>query len=101
MPFVEPGLLSWLASARGPLAVPSVGGRLQPFPGRYESSLAGTLEAAAAEGLALRGALASMRPRLIDERELASFGDPARLCFNVNTPADLKRAERMLGPAGR
>ena len=51
--------------------------------------------------LALCDALASMRPRLIHERELASFGDASRLCFNVNTPADLKRAERMLEPAGR
>lgn len=27
--------------------------------------------------------------------EIARFGDPARLFFNVNTPADLERAERL------
>ena len=101
MPFVEPALLAWLASAREPLAVPSVEGRLQPFPGRYECSLVSTLEEAVAEGRALRGALASMRPRLVREPELARYGDPLRLCFNVNTAADLQRAEQMLELAGR
>lgn len=101
MPFVEPALLAWLAAAREPLVVPTVDGRLQPFPGRYECSLAGTLEGAVAKGRALRGAIASMRPQLIREPELARFGDPMRLCFNVNTAADLQRAEQILEPAGR
>ena len=33
-------------------------------------------------------------PYLLDDSELARFGDPARAFFNVNTPADLRAAAR-------
>jgi molybdopterin-guanine dinucleotide biosynthesis protein A len=96
MPFLSPALLSWLASTADPLVVPALDGRPQPFPGRYGRPLLPALEAAVAEGGALRATLSSAAPRTISADELARFGDPARLCFNVNTPADLRRAERML-----
>jgi molybdopterin-guanine dinucleotide biosynthesis protein A len=35
----------------------------------------------------------------VAEAEVRSFGDPARLFFNVNTPADLETAERMTADA--
>ena len=35
----------------------------------------------------------------VADAELRSFGDPARLFFNVNTPADLETAERMAADA--
>ncbi len=37
---------------------------------------------------------------IVPEAEIARFGDPERLLFNVNTPADLARAEELLGTAG-
>jgi len=97
MPFLSPVLLAWLASADDPLVVPALDGHPQPFPGRYAGSLLPALEAAVDDGRALRATLDSASPRLIAEPELARFGDPERLCFNVNTPADLRRAERLLG----
>jgi molybdenum cofactor guanylyltransferase len=96
MPFLSPALLAWLASAADPLVVPALDGRPQPFPGRYASSHLPALEAAVADGRALHATLNSAEPRAISAAELARFGDPTRLCFNVNTPADLRRAERML-----
>jgi len=32
----------------------------------------------------------------INEPKLRRYGDPERIVFNVNTPADLARAEKML-----
>jgi molybdopterin-guanine dinucleotide biosynthesis protein A len=94
MPFVDAGLLAWLGSAPEPLVVPSVGNRLQPFPARYGSALLPALEEALAEARALIPTLESLQPRVVAEAELARFGDPRRLCFNVNTLADLERATR-------
>lgn len=96
MPFAAPSLLAWLASAPEPLVVPSLGERLQPLPARYDAALLPALEEALAERRALQPTLESLRPRTIAEAELARFGDPQRLCFNVNTPADLERAARLL-----
>jgi hypothetical protein len=48
----------------------------------------------------MREAVASLQPRIIRESELERFGRPQTLLFNVNDPADLAAAERMLAPAG-
>jgi molybdopterin-guanine dinucleotide biosynthesis protein A len=96
MPFTGAGLLAWLGSAPEPLVVPSVGGRLQPLLARYDSSLLPALEEALAEGLPLQRTVEALRPRIVVEPELARFGDPRRLCFNLNTPADVEEAERLL-----
>jgi GTP:adenosylcobinamide-phosphate guanylyltransferase len=40
--------------------------------------------------------VASLDPYVLEEEELAAFGDPERLLFNVNTPADLARAEELV-----
>jgi molybdenum cofactor guanylyltransferase len=100
MPFVSPALLAWLASMPESVVVPSVGGRLHPFPGRYEGSARPALEETLRTGTAMHAALAAIRPQPASEADLARFGDPPRLCFNVNSPADLRRAERMLEPTG-
>ncbi|HEX6228449.1 MAG TPA: NTP transferase domain-containing protein [Solirubrobacterales bacterium] len=96
MPFVSSPLLTWLGSAREPLIFPSMDGHLQPLPGRYERGLLPALERALAAEASLQSAIESLRPRLVGNEELARFGEPCRLCFNVNTPADLEAAERML-----
>lgn len=96
MPFADAALLAWLASIPEPLAIASLDGQLQPLLARYDGTLLPALEAALEREEALRPALASLRPRLLGEDELARFGDPSRLCFNVNTPADLERADRLL-----
>jgi molybdopterin-guanine dinucleotide biosynthesis protein A len=96
MPFVSPALLAWLASAPEPLVVPSVGGDAQPLPARYGDALLPALEDALSSGAPLRHTVESLQPRLVAEDELGRFGDPGRLCFNVNTPEDLETAERLL-----
>jgi molybdopterin-guanine dinucleotide biosynthesis protein A len=96
MPFVEAELLAWLGTTPEPLVVPRLGEDLQPLPARYDSALLPALEKALAGGRALRPTLESLQPRTIAAAELARFGEPRRICFNVNSRADLRRAEELL-----
>ena len=96
MPFVPGELLSWLAALPGRLVVPSAGGRLQPLLARYDPSLEPALARALAAGSPLQRSLAELEPRCVTEEEVARFGSPRRLLFNVNSPEDLAVAERML-----
>lgn len=96
MPFVAPALLAFLANAKGPLVVPVVDDRLQPLLGRYDASLLAELEAALEREEPLARIVESLGPRLLGEDELARFGDPRRLLFNVNAPSDLREAEALL-----
>jgi molybdopterin-guanine dinucleotide biosynthesis protein A len=98
MPFLEPELLAWLAAAPEPLVLPEPGGRLQPFPGKYDARLLPPLRKALAEGAPLRPTLASLNPRRVGDEQLARFGAPERLLFNVNTAADLRRASQPVSP---
>jgi molybdopterin-guanine dinucleotide biosynthesis protein A len=100
MPFLVPSLLAWLAATSESLVLPESGGSLQPFPGRYDASLLGRLERAMVSGEPLRDCLAALGARRIGPAELARFGSVDRLAFNVNTPAELEQAERMLSEQG-
>jgi molybdenum cofactor guanylyltransferase len=93
MPFVTGELLTWLAGLEAPLAVAGVGGTLQPLLGRYGVSLLAELEAALAARLPMRETVRALGALVIGEAELERFGEPARLCANVNTPAELAAAE--------
>jgi molybdenum cofactor guanylyltransferase len=99
MPLVPARFLRWLAEIEAPVAVCEVDGRLEPLLGRYGSQSAAVLADALADGAAMRDAVAALDPHVIGERDLARFGDPARIVFNVNSPADLVAAERLLGRA--
>jgi molybdopterin-guanine dinucleotide biosynthesis protein A len=96
LPFLAPGLIELLAEAREPLVVPVLDGRLHPLLGRYESSLLPELEAALEREEPLTRTVERLGPRLLAEDELARFGDPRRLLFNVNDPDDLREAESLL-----
>lgn len=95
MPFVEADLLRLLAAAEATAAV-KAGGRLQPLLARYALQDLETLERAVEMGAAAAAALEELEPEVIGEEALRRFGDPERICFNVNSPADLERAERLL-----
>lgn len=95
MPFVEADLLRLLAAAESTAAV-EAGGRLQPLLARYAPENLEPLERAVEAGTAATAALQELKPEVIDEATLRRFGDPERICFNVNSPADLARAERLL-----
>ncbi|HET9163419.1 MAG TPA: NTP transferase domain-containing protein [Solirubrobacterales bacterium] len=96
MPFLAPALLELLAGAPEPLVVLSHEGRVQPLPGRYAPALLPELEAALARGEPLRRTVEALGARVVGERDLACFGDPARLLLNVNDDGDLRRAEQLL-----
>lgn len=95
-PFVPAALLRSLADAPEPLVVPAPGSDAQPLVARWSPALLPDLEAALAREEPLRRTVVALSPRLLDDAELALFGDPARILFNVNTPADLRAAADLL-----
>jgi molybdenum cofactor guanylyltransferase len=96
LPFVTPALAAFLAERDAPLAIPRAGGVLHPLLGRYTSALLPYLREALARAAPLQETVAALGAQVLDEADLAPFGDPERLLFNVNTPADLSRAEAIL-----
>jgi molybdenum cofactor guanylyltransferase len=101
MPFVPRRLLSWLADLDDELAVCEVGGRLQPLLARYPQSASTQLTASLERGEAMRDAVAALDPRIVQEDELARFGDPEEIVFNINSPEDLERAHELLARGSR
>lgn len=95
-PFAPPALLRALAEAPEPLVVPAPGGEPQPLMARWSPELLPRLEIALDREEPLRRTVATLSPSLLDDTELARFGDPARAFFNVNTPADLRTAAGLL-----
>jgi molybdenum cofactor guanylyltransferase len=95
-PFVPPELLRALAEAPEPLVVPAPGDDAQPLVARWSPELLPDLEAALSREEPLRRTVASLSPRLLTNSDLAPFGDPARVFYNVNTPADLRAAADLL-----
>ena len=100
-PFVPPALLRELADAPEPLVVPAPGGEPQPLVARWSPDLLPRLEAALAREEPLRRTVAGLAPRLLDEAELARFGEPERIFFNVNSDADRRAAERAISSSDR
>jgi molybdenum cofactor guanylyltransferase len=96
MPLVPSALLELLGGVSAPVAVVAAAGRMQPLLARYEPAVAGALAEAVAAGVAAHEVVAGLEPRMIRDDDLARFGDPELICLNVNTPADLERAEAVL-----
>jgi molybdenum cofactor guanylyltransferase len=99
MPFVTGELVAHIAARRG-TAVPEAGGRLHPLLARYDPTATDGLSDALAARASVHEAVRQAGAQIVPEDEIARFGDPERLLFNVNTPADLARAEELLGTAG-
>jgi molybdopterin-guanine dinucleotide biosynthesis protein A len=95
MPFLAPELLSWLAALDGPAMV-EAGGRAQPLLSRCRVRDRPALLEALHDGCSLTGAMRRLDPELLDERLLSRFGEPWRLCFNVNDTEDLRVAEGLI-----
>lgn len=98
LPFVHPSLVASLAVATEPLVVPRLDERPQPLLARYGPSLLPDLEAALEQEAPLVETVEVLHPRYLDADELAAFGDPRRLLFNVNDRDDLREAESLLAP---
>jgi molybdopterin-guanine dinucleotide biosynthesis protein A len=97
MPFLPGALLRRLAAIDGPVVL-ELGGALEPLPARCIQSQRPQLREALAQERSLRSALGAGSPRVLGERELSRFGDPARLLFGVNRREDL---ETMLAESSR
>jgi molybdopterin-guanine dinucleotide biosynthesis protein A len=96
MPFLTSPLLAWLAGLDGPLVVESAG-RLQPVLARYTAASTAALDDALRERRSLAEASLLAGCRVVAEEELRPYGDPQRLCFNVNDQAHVALAEAWLG----
>jgi molybdopterin-guanine dinucleotide biosynthesis protein A len=96
LPFLTPALVAHVAAIAAPLVVPRTSDRLHPLLGRYTPGLLPELREALARDAPLHETLLVLDPAILGEQELRAFGDPERLLFNVNTSADLERAEALL-----
>lgn len=100
MPFVPAGLLQMLrdrAGAGADAVVPSSGSKrgLEPLCAWYAPSCLEPIEDRLdANDLRVVSFYDSVRVRRLEPDEVARFGDPARLFYNINTPSDLELAER-------
>jgi molybdenum cofactor guanylyltransferase len=99
MPFVPAQLVSVLAQLTARIALVKVDGRTQPLLACYEPGVAAGLERAAERDEPLREAIDALDPLVLGPDELAGFGDPNWIVFNVNDPGDLATAERLMAPA--
>lgn len=98
-PFVPPPLIAALALGDGPATVVATAARLHPLIGAYGPAALPELERALADEAPLTKAVERLGPELLTGAELAAFGDPEVIGFNVNSPADLARAEEILAAA--
>jgi molybdenum cofactor guanylyltransferase len=95
MPLLTPGLLRWLAELPG-TAMVQLRGRPQPALARVRCSQLPELRESLLSQRSLTEAIVALEPRIVDERDLAAFGAPQELCFNVNRPEELQRAALLL-----
>ena len=104
MPFVPARLIGEMAARIGPSSgrpvgavIPVVRGRLEPLCGAYAKSAAPLIGEAVKAGILKNSEVIAQLPNVvtIEEAELRRFGDPEVMFFNVNTPADLERAEEI------
>jgi len=102
MPFVPAGLLRLLRAlgqAGADAAVPVSRSRrgIEPLCAYYAPACIGAIERCLAAGE--RRAIAfldDVRVSRLDAAQVGQFGDPDRLFLNVNSPADLSRAEQIV-----
>ena len=99
MPFLNPHLLAFLVEqSKGyDAVVPLAKGRPQPLHAIYSQRCLGKMEnLLAKEGAGLRDLLAAVNTRRVPQEEVSRYDFHLTSFFNVNTPSDLKEAERLL-----
>lgn len=95
MPFVSEDLVRHMISLAPEydVVVPMLGGEYEPMHAVYgRSCLPWVTEKLDARRLRLLSFYDQVRLRVVEEEEIRRFGDPEKLFFNCNTPADLSRA---------
>lgn len=101
MPFVSAHLLAFLvarARAAGTAVIPDGPSGPEPFCAAYTPECLPDIERAIDRGeFRMSSVVAGLaNASRVSAAEVSRFGDPSRLFFNVNSAADLERAERML-----
>ncbi|KYH31243.1 molybdenum cofactor guanylyltransferase [Neomoorella mulderi] len=99
MPFLAPDFIKYLLEqAPGyDVVVPRRGEYLQPLHAVYSRGCLRAIEDCLAGGNYQAFAFyPRVKVRYVDIDRLAGFSDPEKIFFNINTPADLARARRML-----
>jgi molybdopterin-guanine dinucleotide biosynthesis protein A len=99
MPLIEPRLLSHLYRLRRgwDVVVPRVPAGYEPLCAIYRVSCLAVLEGEIKQGnLRVRDVIRAVRSREVGEKELRAFDPELRSFLNVNRPADLEMAERIL-----
>lgn len=102
LPLVPPALLRRLAEEveEFEAVVPRVGGELQVLAAAYTTACLPAIEGRIRSGrLEVHGFLGQVRLRILEEEDLGPYGGAA-VFLNVNTEADLARAEAILGGTG-
>ena len=103
-PFLAPPLLTWLLTQRGEdtdAVIPVVSGIPQVLHALYHQRCRAPFAAAATVGrLTLYQALSDVNVRRVPEATLRTMDPELRSFFNVNTPAHLRRAERIAAEDG-
>jgi molybdopterin-guanine dinucleotide biosynthesis protein A len=106
LPMLRAEVAAWLVSllddpSAFDVAIPRLGGRLQPLHAAYHRRCAGTLDAMLASGDHHLSAVATaINARIIDEPEYRRQDPDAVSCFNINTPADYALALKLAARAG-
>jgi molybdopterin-guanine dinucleotide biosynthesis protein A len=103
MPFVVRPLLEYLIALipEGDAIVPRLGKEAEPFRAIYAHCCLGPIRAALEAGkMRIISFFPDVRVRFVDEAEIDRF-DPQHLSFfNVNTPADLEAARKLVERGG-
>ncbi|MCL0061097.1 molybdenum cofactor guanylyltransferase [Dehalococcoidia bacterium] len=99
MPFLDIKLLRYMMDIAGgfDVVIPSIGGLLEPLHAVYSTKCLPIMESMLEDGnFKVSDLLQRVRVRYVEESEVDSF-DPQHLSFfNINTPADLERAEQIV-----
>jgi molybdopterin-guanine dinucleotide biosynthesis protein A len=100
MPFVSSSLVGELIrrlDRNTSAVVPIINGKPEPLCAAYSKRAAEAVGEAVKAGILKNSDVLAGLPNVvwIEEPELRRFGDPAVMFFNVNTPADLTKAEEI------
>lgn len=99
MPFVDQGLVRYMLDQAGgyDIVVPFLNGDHEPMHAVYSKGcLPAITQSIEAERLRLISIYDKVRRRDLTEDEVRRFGDPERLFFNCNTPAEIDQARRWI-----
>ena len=99
MPFLVPEVVRLVVARAGDgdVVIPRVGAQLETMHALYAKTCLPAMEECLRAGrLKIVGFFDRVRVVEVSEGDVARFGDPALIFMNVNTPADLARAEASL-----